>query len=760
MIEHDTLQGRSEAAMDTATPLVSIIVPIYRVAPYVRKCLTSIIDQSYGNIETILVDDASPDDSMVAAMRAASELPGLKVIRHEANQGLSGARNTGMKAASGKYIFFLDSDDWLAPNAIEKAVEKAEAGEAQVVIVDYCRANIQGTLTRAKDRTPYQDAKRPFFDPREHQSALKILNLAQIKLYRRDFIEYHNFEFTSGVIYEDVDWTFKVLTTATRVAVVDLPLYYYRTARPGSILNTPSDKHFDIVYQYERVFKHLRENDKNDYFFTIYSYAINAVHAVLIENERIPPSGRERFFNEAKRVFKEAKGSQKFQVALYNRDWFETALLNHSYLQTLRTRRRRQREAYLKKSKLWQAFINSRVYKAILLASKAATATRAFAKRSGAAGFKWLERHIHESVRHLPSKNAIVFESYWGQQYADSPKYLYEYIKKHHPEIRCYYVLKDKVAADIPAKDRIRWGSYKYHLKLATSKVFVNNNNFTPSFKKPKDGLFIQTFHGIPIKYIGTDMIGHEDGGKTNFRALVDRCAMWDYVVTSGAHHTEALRGAFHLRSKFLEAGSPRTDCLQDPSFISDKRAQVRHHYDLPADCKIVFYAPTWRLSSPNAFLSQKDLEALAATAGENTFVLARQHHMSKNKVQSNDIIKDASAYPDSQELCAAADILITDYSSIAFDFALTGRPALFYIQDYERYKAARGMYFDMMEKLPTLTHRTVNTLAEHTSTLLADPASAQTANGIIRSRFLEAERPDTCREIVECLILPHLNAS
>ncbi|NSY46094.1 bifunctional glycosyltransferase/CDP-glycerol:glycerophosphate glycerophosphotransferase [Agrobacterium tumefaciens] len=751
MIEKVNTHGDGPAvAVNAATPLVSIIVPIYRVAPYVRKCLTSIIEQSYGNIETILVDDASPDDSMMAAARIASSLSNVKTIHLEKNVGLSGARNEGMNAASGKYIFFLDSDDWLDRGAIEKAVSKAEQGDAEVVILDYYRANINGKLTRAKDRTPYQDSNLTFFDPKERQSALKILNLAQIKLYRRDFLQKHGFKFTSGVIYEDVDWTFKILTTANRVAVVDVPLYYYRAARPGSILTTPGSQHFDVIAQYERVFNHLRDNDKHAYFFTIYSYAINAIYAVLIENERIPKSERERFFNEAKRVFKAAKGDQTFNVALYNRDWFEQALLKKTYAQTLRIRKRRQRNAYLQKNKAWQRFKNSKAYKLAVAAQK-------FAKQSSTSTFKWLERQAHEVVRQLPRKNAVVFESYWGQQYADSPKYLYEYIKRHHPNVRCYFALKGNVAADIPASDRLKWGSNRYHIKLATSKVFVNNNNFMPSFRKPKDGLFIQTFHGIPIKHIGTDMIGYDDGANTNWKALIQRCSMWDYVVTAGAHHTESMRGAFHLRSKFFEIGAPRTDCLQDKAFRDEKRKQVREHFDLPANSKILLYAPTWRLSSAKAFLSQEELTTLARAAGENTFVLARQHHLSNNKIKGDEIVKDATPYPDSQDLCAAADILITDYSSIAFDFATTGNPALFYIPDYETYRKARGMYFDMPAKLNGLTHRDVASLAQHVSKLARDPQAVASASNIIREGFLESEGPDSCRKVVEELILPHI---
>lgn len=745
------------SAADSVLPLVSVIVPIYKVGPYIRKCLDSLSSQTYRHFETILVDDASPDDSMVAARRSAMGLPLVKEILLEANGGLGNARNLGIDAAEGKYILFLDSDDWLAPNAIAEVVARAETGRNQVVIMDYYRAYANGSLQKAKDRSPYSEASRKSFNPEQCQKALHIINLAQIKLYDRAFLLKHKFRFTSGVIYEDVDWTFKIMTTATRVAVVDKPLYYYRSARPGSILSTQGMRHFDILSQYERVFKHLERNHKDIFFETIYNYAINAIHSVLIDHERIPLHAREDFFHKAKAIFKAARGHRTFKVKLYGRHWFDAILMDGTYAELLSMRAQRKKAHLRNASPRWQYWRSTLAYRVGIKLLGHYEAAKAKIVQTRAAVAKKSQETAHNLLRKLPARDVVVFESYWGQQFSDSPKYIYEYLRKNHPNVRCVVALKDDVKAKVRKTDRVRWCSLRYHYYLATAKVFVNNNNFPSTFAKPVNSVFIQTFHGIPIKYVGTDMIGYEDGGKTNWPALVDRCANWDYFISAGAHHTEAMRGAFQVNSKFIEVGSPRTDCLQDPEFRQRHRDQIRRKLKLPLDALIIFYAPTWRLASRREFLGPIYLKTLAETLGRNVYVIARHHHLSPLRVKNNSRVFDMSDYPDGQHICAAADLMITDYSSIAFDFVMTGKPAIFYTSDYDDYRKARGLYFNMEKELGGLVHRTKRQLTEACAPLLFDRRAADLAVSRIRDSFCEMERPDTCRHVVERLILPHL---
>lgn len=722
-------------------PQVSIIIPIYKVGPYVRKCLASVAAQTYENIQTVIVNDATPDDSMLVVQRSLQGVPNVHIVNLPENGGLGNARNTGIREATGKYIFFLDSDDWLDPTTIEKSVKKAEIGQSEVVVIDYYKAN-HASLTKAKDRTPYRGARYDYFDPRDEQTVFWLFNLAQIKLYRKDFIRNNGFSFRDGVIYEDVDWTFKIMMTARSVSIIDEPLYFYRTARPGSILATKGEKHFDVLEQYKIVFEYIKENKKEEFLESIYAYALNAVFSVLVVAKRIPNGRRRAFFNKAQKIFRDARGDLDFKVKLYNRNRFDI-ILRHGNFTILQIWR----------SSAFQKFANSKAVKAL---RKHATSGRAYLKKilqAFHAKYPDLGDRFIKPVAHPD----IVFESYWGTQFSDSPKYIYQYMKKHHPDIKCAFALKKDVNCDIPKSDRLLWNSYAYRVALLGAKVWVNNNNFAPDMVKQDHQKFVQTFHGIPLKKIGVDVIGHRDAGKANWAALVARCAMWDDVVTAGAHHSETLRAAFQTNATFHEVGSPRTDCLQDPTLSAEWTTRVRNHFGLEPGCKIILYAPTWRKTSKNVFLAETEIKRLCDAIEGNVAVLFRHHHLARGSVPQSKSIYDATFYPDSQHLCAAADLLITDYSSIALDYASSGKPAVFYTPDYDEYAEARGLYVDMPNMLADVTFADLDELLSTCASALQDPAYAARLNDVLKEAFLECERADSCRYVADALILPHL---
>lgn len=732
-------------------PLVTIIVPIYKVTRYVRRTVRSIAQQTYTNIETIVVNDASPDQSVLVAKRAAENLANVRFIDLPENGGLGNARNVGIEAALGKYIFFLDSDDWIAPTAIEKAVTKAEAGCAQVTVVDYMRVNYD-SQTRTLDRGPYRASPLRSFSPLLDQHVFRVFNLAQIKLYEREYLNAHGFRFQTDVIYEDVDWTFKTLSSAERVAIVDEPLYFYRVARPGSILSTPGRQHLDIIKQYARTFEFIRTSGRIEALQPIYEYALVAFYHVLIASNRVPKNYRRDFYIGASQVIREARGEETFKVAWRPRPSFERALLSGSYERYLvwRVSRRLEARANRLKGRIrrrWKRTIAPRI-------ASLRDALRRKIFSTNIIEFKPLE-FVFGKARNCD----VFFESYWGDQFADSPKYLYNYLKIYYPEVRCSFAVKAGIGLEIPEDDRVEFGSRQYRFAIRNAKVLINNNNFggDGSFRRADKQLFIQTFHGIPLKTLGVDIIGHVDEAPTNYPALVGRCATWDYFVSSGAYHTECIRGAFETPARFLEVGSPRTDALQEKSYRDRCRLKVREHFGLPESTRLVLYAPTWRTGAGDHFLSIDELGEIARAIGGDVQVLVRMHHFTKNTAASGPSVLDASAFVDGQELIAASDLLITDYSSIAFDFATTGGVPLFFVPDYEEFAIRRGLYLDMFASFKGLVHTQLTSLTEACRAMIDDGPDRQAANEEMRNLFMESERPDTCRTVVDQLIMPFL---
>ena len=226
---------------------LSIIVPIYNVAPYLRKCVDSLLAQDITDYEIILVDDGSTDDSGAIAdelVHAFSLSPlasrlQLRVI-HQSNAGLSAARNTGIAVAEGDYILFVDSDDYLQPNVLGTLLEQAERDNLDVLRFRYQNVRENGdAFAPYKDMTNYNDySSTPtdgliFLNERMGTQCYAVQFLA-----RREIVLLE--QFTPGIYFEDTDWTPRMLLRAKRVASTDMVVYNYLW-REGSITLSQKD---------------------------------------------------------------------------------------------------------------------------------------------------------------------------------------------------------------------------------------------------------------------------------------------------------------------------------------------------------------------------------------------------------------------------------------------------------------------------------------------------------------------------------------
>lgn len=217
--------------------LVSIIVPVYNVEEYIVECIQSIVCQTYTNIEVIIVNDGTKDSSIERLQPLLEKHIFLKVVTQK-NQGLSGARNTGLNLAKGDYIAFIDSDDKVSPNYISNMVDLAYDTQADIV-----RGSFQGF-----DNRPVEGWISDFScTPQKGTSALsKFLNesvsfVVWSSLYKMTLIDRHNLRFTPGILLEDGDFTTRAYLHADTVVAQNFIDYYYRI-RPGSILTTNDKK--------------------------------------------------------------------------------------------------------------------------------------------------------------------------------------------------------------------------------------------------------------------------------------------------------------------------------------------------------------------------------------------------------------------------------------------------------------------------------------------------------------------------------------
>jgi heptose III glucuronosyltransferase len=209
-------------------PQLSLVVPVYNVAPYLPRCLESLAALNPQPDEIIVVDDGSTDDCPAILAGFAPRLPQMRVIRQE-NGGLSAARNTGLDAARGKYLAFVDSDDFVSPDAYAEALKLAEDEQLDMVLLN---ANYHFE-NREMDYAIYADAEPTEVIPgcewlRRRLRAGRFLHMVWMHLYRRDFIESNGYRFVPRLIHEDVIWTTQALLAARRVRYTGHIAVHYR----------------------------------------------------------------------------------------------------------------------------------------------------------------------------------------------------------------------------------------------------------------------------------------------------------------------------------------------------------------------------------------------------------------------------------------------------------------------------------------------------------------------------------------------------
>ncbi len=229
--------------MTSDNPLISVIVPIYKVEAYLDRCVESIVNQTYRNLEIILVDDGSPDKCPEMCDQWAEKDPRIRVI-HKQNGGLSDARNAGMDSAKGEYIAFIDSDDLVDIHYIAFLYQAIMEYDADISACEVCEfpdgefaANTEAVMPEVQLATS-KDAIG---------GLLKGCNFRAVawnKLYRREVLE--NIRFEVGRLHEDEFFSFRVYDMAEKLTFIDVPLYYYRQ-RAASIMTTFTARHLDAL---------------------------------------------------------------------------------------------------------------------------------------------------------------------------------------------------------------------------------------------------------------------------------------------------------------------------------------------------------------------------------------------------------------------------------------------------------------------------------------------------------------------------------
>ncbi|MER5762626.1 bifunctional glycosyltransferase family 2 protein/CDP-glycerol:glycerophosphate glycerophosphotransferase [Streptomyces sp. NPDC002082] len=370
----------------------------------------------------------------------------------------------------------------------------------------------------------------------------------------------------------------------------------------------------------------------------------------------------------------------------------------------------------------------------------------------------------HEVFSKLPiKKGTVVFESHMGKQYSDSPKAIYEELVRSGVQFEAIWSYAGGRPTGFPKEATLvrRW-SWAYLRALAQAEFWIDNQGFPLALAKRPGTTYIQTWHGSALKRMGFHeprTKAQDRAGQARFQAAVDR---FDHFLIRSEHDARTLAKGFRLRDEvLLRTGYPRNDALvaahrSEANSGERVRGALAGEFGIDPEKKVLLYAPTFRANADGAvegFEFPFDVEEFADRLGDRFTLLVRTHYLNSVTLPPSVAgrVIDVSKHHDITPLLALADGLITDYSSVMFDYAVLDRPMLFFAYDYEKYATdIRGTYFDLKEKAPGPVVATADELLQALAAF--DEADAKYAEA--RQRFLaefgEYDRGDAARRIVE----------
>lgn len=296
----------------------------------------------------------------------------------------------------------------------------------------------------------------------------------------------------------------------------------------------------------------------------------------------------------------------------------------------------------------------------------------------------------------------ILFNSFAGRKYDDSPKEIFTMMRKDNrfKDYKLVWAFDDPKSHIINCAETIKTDTFSYFIKSLKAKVWITNSSSERGLNfKGKQTIYLNTWHGTPLKKMGTDLIKSNNSFKSRSKNKVD------FMNCQSEYEREIFSRVFNIpKSNFLPFGLPRNDILIN--YSENYRRNIRENLKIPADKKVILYAPTFREYSRDkndiTLNIPIDINKWEKNLSKDYILLFRAHYeVSKHmKIEDNSFVRDMTNYESLNNLMIASDILISDYSSIFFDYSLMNKPMIHFTYDYDTYLSNRGLYFDIRKYL------------------------------------------------------------
>ena len=659
-------------------PAISIIVPVYKVELYIKQCVDSILKQTFQDFEVILVDDATPDNSFKICQKLYGGNDKFKFVRHEKNLGLGEARNTGMKHAAGKYIYFLDSDDFILPKTLERFYNAAEKTNAQVIHAagwyelwqDEAEPILKKNLKLRWNRYNQEGFLTDNVVQRleKHWKDYITWSMAWLSFCRRDFLERHKIEFLP-ILSEDETFNFALFTFAEKYYIIRDALYIYRR-RTGSIMTS---------------------TDLDKFSKAIRSIVIGATYVQSLL-EQTP----------------KFKGYELWREGMMNA-FFHRFFMTHTAAYYMDLKMDPAKNAVVEKT-LADFFAENAPFAKFFFNGFHLYRRRAEILAKSRTQLSQQMMTVFNRVE--ISERKIVFVNFMGRGYGCNPKYIAAEILRQNLPFELVWLVRD-LNEPMPAKIRkVAYGSVDSIYELATAKVIITNTKNLLPFPNKKPGqYFIMTWHGATgFKFIEKDAEAKLSPAYVNESKRVSE--MTDLMMVESQEQFDEFRRVAWYNGEILKCGLPRDDIFfnHTAEFVAD----IRKRLNVPPDSKIIMYAPTFR-DNPNTwsdvykFDAENLLKVLKKKFGGKWTLFLRFHPniaatpFAKNFFTNAENVINVTNYPDMQELIVISDMVISDYSSVVYDFTICNKPVFIFAKDFDTYTKERGfkqLYFDLPYKI------------------------------------------------------------
>lgn len=778
--------------MGTSKFKISIIIPVYNVERYLRTCLDSVVNQTLEGIEIIAVNDGSTDNSLQILEEYQSKYPDRMKVFTTENHGVSHARNYGLTKATADYIQFVDSDDFIELQMCEKLYNKAIQDNNDIVICGrynvYEREHIN-ELNKEAAKLIYLN--RNFILQENKYELAQILPFPWDKLFKRSLLE--GIEFPEKMRFEDLVFVYKVCPRAKSFGIVDEPLYNYRRTTQGGFLSSFSEQTLDIVKAFRLVTDYMKQNGYMEIYHDELEY-ICSRHFIYRYPALFKGTNKGKL-DVKKRIIKQTQDFLDKEFPNWR---------NNHYLRYSSGAVRKKLKLYTRKNKMLMLTMLREITPEFAMRMFLKTRDNLTKWKNRLRKFKKSKNRLSLIKKKLPllkvlasggsvyytgmyerlsiNPKDILLESKHGEDVAGNIfAILQELMKDQYEDYNVYlamekdYMERYEQLLKNYGIDRVTMldiRSNAYEKALASAKYLITDTSFPTYFIKKEGQVYLNTWHGTPLKAMGRIVPQREYAlGNVQRNFLIA-----DYLLYQNDFSRDAFLTDYMIKDIYqgttLVCGYPRNCAF----FRKDRYHQIRNELKIEGK-QVIAYMPTWR-GLLHHKETAKQLELLGGyftridnMLTDSQLIYVKLHPYVKDQVDYSGY-KHIKAFPaeyESYDFLSATDTLITDYSSIMFDYGVTGRSIILFTYDREEYKGGRGLYFelealglpiaDTVEELIEELNKAKQTIADSSGdkdTSAADNNSDRTdecAYPWFHKTFCSYDSADTTRQVVETLL-------